>query len=269
VLHHFGHPELEDGIGSTPVALPPAAPSFTFGSVFLRFWQVGSESDSSLGANAYRVQNNVTFMGTNKQSDGVQFTEQITPTSLAVCVWQVDIATKNYASTCTSLAKGFPIAKGDVADVEGYVRFGDRLAVVASVPGTTKVFSVVVKDTYGLLGRWQNISGSVLGEGAGSHASFTTAEVQTIVDASTCAGGTGSVGCPRAPVLKGHAFPNYSGATGETNNLVPVIGSAPAFLPPLTQLVVDQADIQYVSTTTGSCPAGDEPPFCGLSISNG
>jgi hypothetical protein len=75
--------------------------------------------------------------------------------------------------------------------------------------------------------------------------------------------------CPEQPTLKLHAISSASNVTGETNNLIPVNGSPPLSLPPLQQLAVDQADIEYVSTTTGACPTGTSPPLCGLSPGNG
>jgi hypothetical protein len=91
----------------------------------------------------------------------------------------------------------------------------------------------------------------VLGFGNGSQAVFSSAEVQTIVDASSCLGEPGSATCPQAPTLKGHDSASCSGITEETNNLLPVIGLPPAHLPPLQSFAVDQSDIEYVSSATG------------------
>jgi hypothetical protein len=67
--------------------------------------------------------------------------------------------------------------------------------------------------------------------------------------------------CAGLPQLKTCASTLYSGATGETNNLTPVIGVAPKHLPKL--LISGNpnvASIQYVSTTTGNCPGKTKPP---------
>jgi hypothetical protein len=274
VLRHFRHPELEDGIASTPVAPPPAAPSFVFGSLSMRFVKVGSEEDIYVNPktkvvtntpNSWSIQNNAIFVGSNKQEDGIQFAEQAPQKGpVGICIWQVDIVTQTYPTTCvTAPPLSIPLAAGDTADLSGYIRAGSLLAFVATVPGRAKSFAVVAKDKYGLAGRWHNITGSVLGFGEGSEAKFSSAEIETFVDVETCIGAPGSATCPQEPKLKGHAYSSYNGQTAETNDLTPVIGSAPAFLPPLEELAVDQANIKYVSTTTGTCPTGS-PPLCGL-----
>jgi hypothetical protein len=58
---------------------------------------------------------------------------------------------------------------------------------------------------------------------------------------------------------------SYSGVTAESNNLLPVIGSPPPHLPPLSWSSPDLGFMNYVSTTTGKCPRADtKPPYCGL-----
>jgi hypothetical protein len=274
VRSHFPHPELEDGVFSSPVEQPPAAPSFVFGSLSLRFVKVGSEEDIYINPktkvvtrtpNSWSIQNNAIFVGSNKQEDGIQFAEQSPRKGpVGICIWQVDITTQTYPTTCTTTSPvSVPLTAGDTANLSGYIRAGGLLAFVATAPGRAKAYAVVAKDKYGLAGRWQNITGSILGFGEGSHAEFSSAEVETFVDVETCIGESGSATCPREPRLKGHAYTSFNGQTAETNDLIPVIGSPPEFLPSLEELVVDQANIKYVSTTTGSCPSGS-PPLCGL-----
>ena len=271
IRRHFRHLQLQDGISSVPVGSSPAAPSFVFGSIYFRFANVGTEKDGVVGPNAYSIQNNVTFTGTNGDPDGIQFAEQVRPPGpVGICIWQVDIKKQTYPKTCTTAPGDVPLAAGDQPQVQGFVRPGHLLALEAYVPWSTKVeYAVVAHDRYGLAGRWKNISGSVLGWGNSSEAIFSSAELETIVDVSTCDGAPGTAACPEQPTLKPHAISSYSGATGETNNLMPVIGNPPPFLPALQQLAVDQADIEYVSTANGVCPTGTSPPLCGLSPGNG
>jgi hypothetical protein len=91
--------------------------------------------------------------------------------------------------------------------------------------------------------------------------------VFTELGGSNCRGDEGLMNtgatCGGLPQLKTYAATYYSGATGETNNLTPVIGVAPKHLPKL--LIPGNpnvASIQYVSTTTGKCPGKTKPPSC-------
>jgi hypothetical protein len=275
INEHIPHPELEDGIFSKPVELPPAAPSFVYGDLSLKIAQVGTEENIYTNPktkvvtrtpNAWSIQNNAIFQGTNNEEDGIQFAEQAFPKSpVGICIWQVKITKpQEYPRTCAVTSPvSVPLAAGDTAIVNGYTRAGENLAISATVPGLPKVYGVVAKDKYGLAGRWQNVTGSLLGYGEGSEAKFSSAEVETFVVVETCQGEPGSATCPQEPKLKGHAYSFYNGQTGETNNLIPVIGSPPAHLPTLEELLLDEANIKYVSTTTGSCPSGS-PPLCGL-----
>jgi hypothetical protein len=269
IRRHFQHLQWQNGIASVPNGSSPA-PSFVFGSIYFRFVNVGTETDSKVGSNAYSVQNNVTFTGTNGHSDGVQFAEQVRPPGpVGICIWEVDIKTQSYKTPgCVTAPGDVPLAAGDQPQVQGFIRPGNKLGLAAYVPWSTKKeYAVVAPDLYGLAGRWTNISGSVLGWGRSSHASFSSAELETIVDVSSCEGRRGTVTCPEQPTLKFHAISSASNATGETNNLTPVIGTPPGSLPTLQELAVDQADVEYVSTTTGSCPTGTSPPLCGLNSS--
>jgi hypothetical protein len=277
---HIPHPELEDGIFSKPVELPPAAPSFVYGDLSLKIAKVGTEENIYTNPktkvvthtpNAWSIQNNAIFHGTNKNEDGIQFAEQAFPKSpVGICIWQVKITPpQKYPRTCaTTSPLSVPLAAGDSGIVNGYTRAGGLLALSATVPGQPKVYGVVHKDEYGLAGRWQNATGSLLGYGESSEAKFSSAEIETFVVVETCQGEPGSATCPQEPKLKGHAYSFYNGQTGETNNLIPVIGSPPEHLPTLEELLLDEANIKYVSTTTGSCPSGS-PPLCGLGNGNG
>jgi hypothetical protein len=271
---HLRHLELEDGIQSAALMLGPgpgvAAAPFVYGQIGLEFTQVGTEKDSAVGKNAFSIQDNTTFTGSNGQDDGVQFADQSRPGGPdAVCVWNVDITKQIYTPICVLapvlhrgvLASDYPVIEGDVT-AKG------KLETLAILPWSSGVvWSVVTPDKYGLAGRWTNISGSILGWGSSSHASFSSADVFTELGGSNCRGDEGLMNtgatCGGLPQLKTYASTYYSGATGETNNLTPVIGVAPKHLPKL--LIPGNpnvASIQYVSTTTGKCPGKTKPPSC-------
>jgi hypothetical protein len=233
--------------------------------------QAGSESDRVHGAGAYSLQDNVFFKGTNKHEDGVQFTDQSAPVLgvdlNGVCVWQVDIKTQKYASTCGSSLGG------RVGLVEGTVDGG--LLTAAAVDSGGTVTAVVVGDAYGLGkgDRWNNSSGSILGYGGGSEAVFSHTEEALGIEVSSCLDDDGFIGysvfCTTGK-LKPLAYVSYSPGpstsnykTLETNNLKPVIGSPPAKLPkPLEYFYGgDTAQINYTATTTGHCWTG-KLPYC-------
>jgi hypothetical protein len=275
IRRHLRHPELEDGVASVSVK-GSLGPSFKWGSVEPLFLSAGPETDTTYGPDAFSIQNNVIFTGTNKQHDGVQFTDQSLPGQPdQVCVWQVDVTTQTYSPTCTSAPYVFPrgALSSMAPEITGVVERGGNIATEAFLPwsGAPFFFATVTKDTYGLAGRWHNISGSILGFGASSHARFHSAEVMTYVQVSNCLGDTYSTinPCPGTTTLKGHVAHSYSPGpstdgigTEETNNLIPVIGLAPAHLPAMYWNNTDLGGIAYLSTTTGKCPSGT-PPLCG------
>jgi hypothetical protein len=280
VRKHLRHLELEDGIQTATLSLTGtgqgyAGAPFLLSELQLNFLHVGSEHDSVLGPNTFSLQDNTTFVGNNGDSDGVQFADQSRPSGPdAVCVWNVDITTQNYATGTSCVPAplaprlhGPTIQTGDEPQVFGEVLPGDRLETVAFLPWTGAMWSVVAPDEYGLgEGRWTNISGSVLGYQDGSKATFSSAEVQTSIVGSSCeqwtVTATGCVG----PKLNPLAEPFYSGATEETNNLVPVIGEPPTHLPSVTYFggwARDyEAFVRYVSTTTGRCPGTTPSQVC-------
>src|SRR5262249_46750967 len=105
---------------------------------------------------------------------------------------------------------------------------------------------VLMPDLYGLgsKGRWNNVSGSVLGFGNGSKAVFSGTEESISVVASVCMNKAGFINFTnscQSKALKPLAYTGYTPGpltygvnTVETNNLTPVIGSPPAHLPALS-----------------------------------
>ena len=272
---HFPHPELLAGVGGT---FKTSTSRFAVSVVSAKpvDQQAGSETDSQSGAGAYSLQDNEFFTGSNGQPDGVQFTDQSVPISggrlNGVCVWQIDIATQNYASNCSTLASGYPVQY-----VEGTAWGG--LLTVAAAAGSSWTVATVVPDTYGLgVGRrWNNSSGSILGFGNGSKAVFSRTEEAIGIEVSSCVNDAGfvqwAVFCGTSiPKLTSITYVGYSPGpmtqigskvynTLETNNLIPVIGSPPAHLPkPILYFSSGYAaQIFYTATTTGKCWTGKAP----------
>ena len=283
---HVPHPEVLPGLveESKPSnkSFHPAKPPFVLGMVSAApiAGQTGSESDTNNGSAAFSLQDNVSFVGNNKQRDAVQFVDQersVLGIQLNnVCVWQIlDVAgpggtvpTGNYAPVCGQYA-GLEFSL-----IEGFAQGGVLIAVAATGSGSP-AFAVVALDTFGLgaSDRWNNNSGSILGYGMGSEAVFGDSEWVIAQQVSSCLSDGGMVrlllGRCTGPKLKPHShvdhFPGLSIAgtgTQETNNLIPVTGSPPFHLPTLSYLddgYVAAAD--YGATTTGSCWTG-APPTC-------
>jgi len=263
IAAHFPHPELLAGIAAgfkTPdhftVSVVSAKPVDQQG---------GSESDSKAGSNAWSLQDNAFFTGTNGKADGVQFTDQTSGGLNGVCVWQVVIPTQSYTSNCATILSGHKVQY-----VEGTVDAG--LLTVAAASGSSWAVAVVVPDLYGLGAgtNWNNSSGSILGFGNGSQAVFSKTEESIGIEVSDCLNDAGFVGYSvfcSGPKLTKLAYVGYSAGpstygyqTVETNNLIPVIGKPPKHLPGLLFFSGGYtAQIFYTATTTGKCWTGKAP----------
>jgi hypothetical protein len=282
---HFPPPELLAGIGGAGRTVVRNAVKFTAGPLDVSViaadpnGPVGSESDSSRGGDAYSLQSNEFFTGTNGLQDGVQFTDQSEPVPIlgllnGVCIWQIHAPFSqlaNYTSNCATFGGSNPVHA-----VEGNV-FGGLLTVAALTFSGTAGIAVVTPDLYGLgVGNnWNNSSGSILGYGGGSEAVFTNAEYYIALDVSSCLNDAGFIGysvfCGPVGPLKHATFVTYAASpstngtnTVETNNLIPVIGPLPANLPKPLQYFYKgyTAQMAYFASTSGSCFVG-RPPFCG------
>jgi hypothetical protein len=263
--------EHDDGITATTVN-GSMGPFLDFGGVGLYFTSVGTETDSLLGENAFSIQDNANeFIGNNGDTDFVQFFDGSDPGYPdQVCIQEWDVTMyyahpgtyEPYTSLCAPVSWAVPrgLAAGDGVAVDGYVA-RDQLWVLAVLPWAAPGYQVVTAsapDLFGLASRWHGVSGGVFGWGYSSTATFSSAEVQTWVNASDCFIYT-AAGCPGAETK--YLVSGY-GATGESNNLIPVLGSPPAHLAqPLSRPSTHSAEIYYVSTTTGLCPLG-RPPYC-------
>jgi hypothetical protein len=153
------------------------------------FSTFSGEKDTSWGSDSFSIQTNTnTFTGGNGQLDAVQFTEQYSPQGLSQdCVWNIDVTSQNYENTCVS-TPAQPLSAKFGADVVGEVtsRFvciplefplrpicfqAYYLTSVYMTPSGT--WAVTAADTYGLHSAWTQTSGTILGLGGGSQATFT------------------------------------------------------------------------------------------------
>ena len=214
----------------------------------------------------------------------------------AICVSNNDLSTspQTYAVTCVgadgqnytsnsiwakqTVTRAGPLQPFDFANVAGFAFTSDsqaRLAIVAqmswvtgqdAVPATQTdlpnripgLYAVVAPDTYGLAGRWTDVSGSILGMENGMQATFTNAQVLTRVAASSCPGDVSASGptCPGVPVFPPNNV-RYSTAllnTRESNNLT-LIQTPTVTFPNANLAVMDMLASTNVpaSSATATC----------------
>ncbi len=269
IARHIPHPEVLAGVGGT-TAQGHTAGRFTVGEVSAGSIGSATEVDSKYGAGAYSIQDNVFFNGPNGQLDSDQFTDQSGFGVDNVCVWQIDVITQKYAPTCLTPSQD---GQAPVSNVEGFSSEG-YVGTAAETDEGVVLGVTIARDKYGLGqgDNWSNNSGSILGYGNGSQAVFSAGSQLLIEDsASSCQNDLGFVKfaltCKPRPV-KPLAYTGYSpgpltlGAfTVESNNLIPVTGTPPAFLPAIQYFNKYTANITYAATTSGSCFTGS-PPDC-------
>jgi hypothetical protein len=174
VARHIPRPEVELGIGEISVD-GTAPPHFNASTVRVDEFQLGSEEDVNRvtgsperGPNAYSIQTNIGFIGDNGAQDALQFTNQAEPFSYVpgfafmnnICVWQVDVDTQKYSSTCLSLP--LPVI---LNQVQGVNLGHGQLATFATLDGDAPLLAVVAGDKYDLAtaDRWTNVTGGLLG----------------------------------------------------------------------------------------------------------
>jgi hypothetical protein len=282
------HPEILAGIGEITVKKKTPGP-FRSSTVRVRQSDLGAEEDINpktdlpeAGSDAYSIQVNVNFDGSNGAVDGLQFTNQARPMtavpgffSNSICVWQVDVSSQKYYPGCFTLPWSSILGQ-----VQGVDLGSGMLATFAyQSSGGAPLAAVVAADKFGLADgkRWNNVSGGLLGLGNGSEARFTGKEglSRTTVSAATCTDEDplGAVytekSCQDQPKLDGDAAPIVSPSaatenvfTVETTNLVPVTGNPISTLPKVTFPNDWAAELEYASTPTGKCPGSTSPPLC-------
>lgn len=289
IKQHYPPPEWQFSIKSNPktVSFFPGGPRIVYtlplawASILVGFESAptaASETDNHFGANAYSVQNNTNFFtGNNGHTDWVQFTVQSKPGQPdGLCIWNIDVtvavATKNqggYSPACVSAPRSVPdkpltgpgASVGVPIVITGYVAApaagssAGLLVIWGQLPDAGGWWSTVARDTYGLNGNWTEISGSILGFGGGSQATFHNTTMSTLLGAYSCLAPTTAASCPSGSLptevvheLVYYAGPYYSGVTAESNNLVPVIGSPPTHEPTDLLCRVDQCWLWYGSS---------------------
>jgi hypothetical protein len=289
IKEHYPPPEWQFSIKSNPklITPTPGRPPVVYtlplewGSVLVALLsapKTTSETDNHFGANAYSVQNNTNFFtGSNGHTDWVQFVDQSRPGQPdGLCIWNIDVtvavATKNqqgYSPTCVSATRSVPdkpltgpnATAGVPIVVTGYIAApsggsSTRLLVLyGQLPDAGGWWSVTAPDIYGLSGNWTEISGSIMGLGGGSQATFTHASLETLLGARSCLEPYTAASCPTGTLpaviiheLVYYAAPYYSGVTAESNNLVPVIGSPPAHEPTTLLCQTNDCGLWYDSS---------------------
>ncbi len=157
------------------------APSNTvnWSNVGVGFTQYNGEADTCYGNNAYSVQLNTNFFeGSNYDTDWVQFVIQESNNNLCIgqhllrgCVWQIDVSTNTYGSTCVALPY-YALSNSFSAGVTGTVGSVLKGTFVLCSNGCNS-YAISVGDGYHLYSHWYQSSGTILGVGGGSGALFT------------------------------------------------------------------------------------------------
>lgn len=204
---------LEGGRSSTLLGLTsPGVINYGYSSIYIVNPGFTPETDPSVGQNGFSIQANTNgFLGSNGDLDAVQFTFQNSPNWLylvwapwaAVCVWNIDVTTQSYQSTCLNTPNQ-TLDYGYSATVYGSAS-GGMLTATFCVSGTC--WSVTAPDKYGLSSKWTQLNGNILGIGNGSQAQFDGGEVANTVDIH-------AIGGPATIISQ-----TSSVVTLETNNL--------------------------------------------------
>jgi hypothetical protein len=219
-----------------------------------------------LTANGFGIQLNTNTFTTSYSGTGwVQFVYQTTPPrGDAFCVWKIDIGVAN----ATGNAKGYePIcviphssrtlfgqsaagSRGEYAEVKGWVHTEGGATLImawAQLPWAFPyAYAVTTTDTitgslvglsndttqysFGLNGRWTQVTGDIYGIGCGSRAVFTGTQIFERLIAATC---TMYPYCSSLTPTTEFSLSNYAtpvpdpNVTGEGNNLLPTIATFP------------------------------------------
>jgi hypothetical protein len=251
-----------------------------FGQIDVTIPQISTITDVLPGspstANAFSLQSTTNqfpvpgrkAIASGEYAGDVQFTIQSNGKNSAICIWNIGVLLQRYLPTCLTLCppvagivclpENPPQRPGglqpfDYGNIAAQVNSNGTLSMVAELSwvqsGQPNQFAVVAPDMFGLAGQWTEMSGGLLGEGSGSEAQLTNAEVVTQVLAASCPGDTqaGSPIC--APPALQPMGEYYIGGNGtlETNNLISV---APATLSYLNQ---DLEVGNVTASTSGSC----------------
>jgi hypothetical protein len=284
IAGHIPRPEIELGIGE--ISVDGTAPAhFNASTVRVDQFQLGSEEDVNRvtgsperGPNAYSIQTNIGFIGDNGAQDALQFTNQAEPFSSVpgfafmnnICVWQVDVDTQKYSSTCLSLP--LPVI---LNQVQGVNLGHGQLATFATLDGDAPLLAVIAADKYDLAtaDRWTNVTGGLLGYGGGSEAHFDGKGgiARESISAATCINEDplapytfAGIQCAesqqldsRAELIVSPSEATQEISTVETTNLKPVTEH-----PKVTFPNAWAAELRYAWTPDGKCPGDTRAPLC-------
>jgi len=232
------------------------------------------------GPDAYSIQINVPFTGNNGQVDEVQFVNEAWPLPVVspfspqnqydniVCVWQIANVTQNYQHSCIIV-----MADHIINSLTGYIYNNNSMLGAVVDSGKSTYWAVGAPDMYGLAmgNRWNSVSGTVLGRGNSSEASFAGGKgiASTWVLGAACREANILSYPHTQPIKCSHPLGKRATSTPspyvtlESNNLKPVTGDPAHKLPPFTYPNPYAVMVAYAATLSGKCPTG-KPPLCGM-----
>ena len=189
--------------------------NLNFGEVQIDLSTFSGESDSRSGSGAFSIQDNTNnFTGSNFDTDWVQFLAQDIPnTAAGVCIEQWDLSTNTVIDDKCATIPQQTLNQGYAPYVDGSTGSSGGTATLTANFCSTQTNSsgqdcwAITRDDYdGLAGNWNEVTGTILGEGDGSNADFTShATEYTTITASEPSAYTPSIG--------------WADQTAETNNL--------------------------------------------------
>jgi hypothetical protein len=213
-------------------------------------------------ANSFSIQLNTNTFTTSYSGTGwVQFVYQTTPgIGDFLCVWKIDLGVANatgnangYEPICvnpqssrTLFGQSAAGSRGEYAEVEGWVHTEGGATLIttwAQLPWAFPyAYAVTTTDTitgsfrglsndttqysFGLNGRWTQVTGDIYGTGCGSRAVFTGTQIFERLIAATC---TMYPYCSSLTPTTQFSLSNYAtpvpdpNVTAEGNNLLPTI----------------------------------------------
>ena len=185
-------PKLTEG-GSSGVTGEASTSSIGYGYVAVYPNFVYGEKDSGVGGGAFSVQANSNGFVTSPGGDTmwVQFTVQNDPGFKGpypdqdlFCIWTVDVTTQDYNNDCENISlisiRGTSYLPTPSPNTLDYMygaatnsqTYGDMLSAQFCLNGRTNCWYINTNDI-GLAGRWTGLTGTILGYGGGSKATFS------------------------------------------------------------------------------------------------
>ena len=166
-------------------------------------------SDSLQGSGAFSVQANTNGFVIGGINYAVQVTIQNTPSSNDFCIWQIDVTDQNYNNDCM----GVPVISNINTNTLDYLYLanaGGLLSAQYCLNSRTNCYYLTTNDNIGLKGHWIGLTGTILGYGGGSKATFfNSGTKKPVVDVHT------GIYQSTKPFINGE----IGAATVETNNL--------------------------------------------------